>query len=119
MSYESNVALMVNKSDYETLKNKFQKLDKYCKAWLKNAEKRGHLSFGNKKENNEYTYLYWDDEKWDEHLPEVKTVMDLTRTLEKEDRTYDYIRIGDNENDIEHRYKNDQCFEVKRTIKKF
>lgn len=119
MAYESNVALMLNQNDYEALRNKFQELNNEARVWLTVAEKRGERNFNRDKEHDEYVYLYWEDIKWSEKLPEVKAVMDHIREMQNQNHTYDFVRLGDDEEDMEHRYNIECTFEIKRSIAKF
>lgn len=119
MAYESNVALMLNENDYQALKNKFEKLSTECRVWLTVAEKRGERNFNRDREHDEFVYLYWEDIKWSEKLPEVKAVMDQIREMQNQNHAYDFVRLGDDEEDMEHRYNIECTFEIKRSIAKF
>lgn len=119
MAYESNTALMLHEKDYEALKNKFQELNNEARVWLTVAEKKGERKFNRDKEHDEFIYLYWGEIKWSERLPEVKTVMDHIREMQNQNHAYDFVRLGDDEEDMEHRYNIEYTFEIKRTIAKF
>ena len=91
MGYCSEVALAIAKEDCKYLKGKMKE-NKELKDFLKMAEI---------KKSNNAIVISWDWIKWYDEFPEVQAIKDFMYYLSDNDRPYRFIRIGEENDDIE------------------
>ena len=97
MGYYSDVALSMYKKDY----NKMVELNKENEDFndlIRIANKRTYTG------DEDVVTLYWESVKWHTAFPEIGTIEDYLRILVEQDRPYNFIRIGEDWDDVEYNY---------------
>lgn len=115
MGYRSNVYLKTTTEGWIMLKQFNDKIENKEERFIQT----GRYSLGevNKSSSGNYK-ITWEDVKWYDSYPEVRNLLTALDELEEADIPYSYIRIGEEEADIEHKrsYPDDmpseiECFE--------
>ena len=97
MGYYSNVRAITTKKGYERFLELIYDDDRWFiddYPWFSRTEYNDTVMFG------------WNDVKWYEGYPEVDAVMSAIETLASEGYPFEYLRIGEEFDDIETREHN-------------
>ena len=97
----SDVAIAMKQTDYEKLQKAIEELDEDTKEDVTHFMKGVSLEVSS--ENKEYVILKWEWVKWYDYFPEVEFILNFLEEIEK----YDYIRIGEDYDDIECEFNSD------------
>lgn len=98
MAYYSNVAIAIKKDDYKKMLKAVEEKDCDLKIKEKIEEfvKLATQDVPDCYNDENYMFLYWEDEKWYDEFAEVKFVMDFLKTI----KDFDFIKIGEDFDDV-------------------
>lgn len=115
MGYYSDVSIAIKKADMECLKSQLAK-----KAFTPDVPINilnfvlNAIKDGQQDNDNNISVLSWYSLKWYKEFPEIQFINKFLNTLDE----YEFIRIGEDEEDIEHYggFEDGNVFEVTRQI---
>lgn len=110
MGYYSQVSILMDKESTDDFIKKLAKEMPEHIKFYSNALEEGFKTFGID-ETKPYRIFHFDWIKWYEMFPEVSMMMEFLRTL-KAPHYYDFVRLGEETDDIEHEYSDDFYFNV-------
>ena len=124
MGYRSNVRIRTTKKGLETME---KSIEKYIKENIEEEKLKGYdynlLNSAEKTETDKSITLDWEYVKWYEDIDgyeDVDAIMYSLDMLEEEDIDYQYMRIGEEIDDIDERWciNNDSFdgFYIRRTF---
>lgn len=98
MGYYSYVALALLESDYEELRN-IPDISDDVIYLLDHADlsQKHAIEYLDDSKTVVFRFLYWDEVKWYGGCPEIAFLMKFIKSKD----IYDYVRIGENDEDIE------------------
>lgn len=111
MGYRSNVAIAIDKKDYIDMLKKITKIEELetkniIKKFVKSSKRVIHPY------NSDYIVIEWEWVKWYSGYTEIKFIIDFLN-----DKIYDFVRIGENIDDIEYDYYTDlNLLDINREI---
>lgn len=115
MGYYSQVSILMDKESTDDFIKKLAKeLPEHIKFYS-NALEEGFKTFGID-ETKPYRIFHFDWIKWyDDFFPEIQFMMRFLRNIE-EPHYYDFMRLGEDMDDVEHEYSGYYYFDVTRDV---
>ena len=105
MSYYSTVRIVTTIDGFTTMQQEvISFLQQHCCPMELNLLQPTHMDYFNKDQYG--VYFGWDSIRWyDQFYPEIMAIVYALEQLEKSGIEYQFLRIGENYNDIEEIYR--------------
>lgn len=99
MGYYSEVGVCIKKNDFEELEARAKILNDEGLTYLLN-----HIDRKMEIISDEAVVIQWYSLKWYPDFKEVQFIMNYLTELEENGKPYAYVRVGEEQNDIEEQY---------------